>query len=171
MGYMTQSKPNLQSQTAMVHNHQGRIITSNQSNNSFKMKPDDSALTSQRDKYKKSQLNNFGERLKKSTRKSLGHSSTLFAGNASRRIQISYDKNSQMPTQQIFDPGMMQSQENLQASQQMIQISNQKQQPMNRITSTERHQKNNISSANPKKAMVTPRQKDQFKAYKQSQLA
>lgn len=50
----------------------------------------------------------------------------------------------------------------------MIQISNQKQQQsMSRITSTERHQKNNISSANPKKAMVTPRQKDQFKAYKQ----
>lgn len=35
----------------------------------------------------------------------------------------------------------------------------------NRITSTERFQNNNISSANPKKAMVTPRQ-GQLKAFK-----
>jgi len=42
----------------------------------------------------------------------------------------------------------------------MVQMANQNQAYGARITSTERHQKNNISSANPKKAIVTPRNRE-----------
>lgn len=61
----------MQSAAQMVHNHQGRIITQNQSNNSFNIKPgeDGGVLSSQREKYKKSSLNSFNDRLKKSTSK------------------------------------------------------------------------------------------------------
>lgn len=51
--------------------HQGRIITNNYNNNSFQQlkAQEEQLITTQRERYKKSSLNNFNDRLKKSNSK------------------------------------------------------------------------------------------------------